>query len=118
MVDTIYDILMTGKKTHDYLIFDLLVTFLNCHGCDFINNITNLQHIDHVFCTALVAYFLTDTRIMSNTTKLKICTPDYFAQDIDRQFMFGKINSDHYLERGITIKKYISELTSGKCIIC
>jgi hypothetical protein len=52
------------EKTYDYLPADLLITFLNAHGYTFANDLIDLRHLDHVFCSALVAYLFSNMEYM------------------------------------------------------
>lgn len=108
------------EKSYDYLPTDLLITFLNAHGYTFANDLIDLRHLDHVFCSALVAYLFSNIGIMDTRIKWSICTPQYFAQNIDSQFMFEKKESDYYLEHAIELKQYQNESAFSiiKCIIC
>jgi hypothetical protein len=95
------------EKTYDYLPLDLLVTMLDAHGITILDGFVNGRHIDHIFCSALVAYVYCDLGIMNKDTNWSTCVPSYFAQNLDGELHFdGDVK--YYVTCGVELFTKVS----------
>ena len=73
-------------KPYDYIPLDLLITVLNDHHITLLDNVIDDRHLDHIFCSALVAYIYTSCDIMDKNTKWSLITPDVFVKDANKNY--------------------------------
>lgn len=99
-------------KIYDYLPSDLMAVALNKRGFHFLDQYVGERHLDHIFCSALVAYSYCEMGVMNEDTPWSFYTPDDFGKNFHTML---PLNETSYLGPAIVIET--DTQIDGKSII-